>query len=84
MNHILFCTAKENVQECPFPEKAGGKHVESWLLLGRLVHFIALVVTPDGWRGADCRGHCWADLVTRKRMNDALATMVPVLWLSLI
>jgi hypothetical protein len=25
MNHILFCAAKENVQECPFPEKVGGK-----------------------------------------------------------
>lgn len=25
INHILFCAAKENFQEYPFPEKVGGK-----------------------------------------------------------
>lgn len=25
INHILFCTAKENFQEYPFPGKVGGK-----------------------------------------------------------
>lgn len=68
VNRILFCAAKENVQESPFPEKSGGKHGESWLLPGRPVHLIALAVTSDGCPGAQCRGHYWANLVTSKRV----------------
>lgn len=68
MNHVLFCAAKENVQECPFPEKAGGKQQQSRLLPGRRSHFIALAVTPDGCPGAHCHGCVRANLVASKGM----------------